>query len=42
MNFRYCFQVPDKEVDTVASDLLRELVRFQDRQFHKDPVKVII
>ena len=38
--FRYCFQVPDKEVDTVATELLRELVRFQDRQFHKDPVKV--
>ncbi|KAL9985383.1 hypothetical protein ACROYT_G007779 [Oculina patagonica] len=35
----YCFQVPDKEVDSVATDLLRELVRFQDRQFHKDPVK---
>lgn len=38
--FRYCFQVPDKEVDSVATELLRELVRFQDRQFHKDPVKV--
>lgn len=37
---RYCFQVPDKEVDAVAMELLRELVRFQDRQFHKDPVKV--
>ena len=31
----------DKEVDAVATELLRELVRFQDRQFHKDPVKVI-
>lgn len=38
--FRYCFQVPNKEVDYVATELLRELVRFQDRQFHKDPVKV--
>lgn len=35
----YCFQVPDKEVDSVTTELLRELVRFQDRQFHKDPVK---
>ena len=24
----------------MASELLRELVRFQDRQFHKDPIKV--
>ncbi|KAJ7394141.1 Selenocysteine insertion sequence-binding protein 2 [Desmophyllum pertusum] len=35
----YCFQVPNKEVDNVATELLKELVRFQDRQFHKDPVK---
>lgn len=35
----YCSQVQDKEVDSVASELLKELVRFQDRQFHRDPIK---
>ena len=30
----------DKEVDELVSVLLKELVRFQDRQYHKDPLKV--
>ncbi|XP_041355730.1 selenocysteine insertion sequence-binding protein 2-like isoform X2 [Gigantopelta aegis] len=35
----YCNQVLDKEIDTCATSLLQELVRFQDRMFHKDPAK---
>lgn len=35
----YCNQVLSKEVDSCVTDLLKELVRFQDRLFQKDPVK---
>ncbi|KAM6033470.1 selenocysteine insertion sequence-binding protein 2 isoform 7-T7 [Chlamydotis macqueenii] len=39
-NFRdYCSQVLSKEVDSCVTDLLKELVRFQDRLYQKDPVK---
>ena len=39
MSFRYCNQILDKEIDTCCTTLLSDLVRFQDRQYHKDPVK---
>ncbi|XP_072006884.1 selenocysteine insertion sequence-binding protein 2 isoform X3 [Engystomops pustulosus] len=35
----YCSQVLNKEVDSCVTELLKELVRFQDRLFLKDPVK---
>ncbi|EMP36289.1 Selenocysteine insertion sequence-binding protein 2, partial [Chelonia mydas] len=35
----YCSQVLSKEVDSCVTDLLKELVRFQDRLYQKDPVK---
>ncbi|CAK6434167.1 unnamed protein product [Pipistrellus nathusii] len=35
----YCSQVLSKEVDTCVTELLKELVRFQDRMYQKDPVK---
>ncbi|XP_072442542.1 selenocysteine insertion sequence-binding protein 2 isoform X7 [Chiloscyllium punctatum] len=35
----YCSQVLSKEVDNYVSDLLKELVRFQDRLYQKDPIK---
>ncbi|XP_040305482.1 selenocysteine insertion sequence-binding protein 2 isoform X9 [Herpailurus yagouaroundi] len=35
----YCSQMLSKEVDACVTDLLRELVRFQDRMYQKDPVK---
>ncbi|XP_078252247.1 selenocysteine insertion sequence-binding protein 2-like isoform X1 [Rhinoraja longicauda] len=35
----YCSQVLSKEVDTYVTDLLKELVRFQDRLYQKDPIK---
>lgn len=35
----YCSQMLSKEVDACVSELLRELVRFQDRTYQKDPVK---
>ncbi|NWZ32078.1 SEBP2 protein, partial [Asarcornis scutulata] len=38
----YCSQVLSKEVDSCVTDLLRELVRFQDRMYQKDPVKAKI
>ncbi|KAM6391456.1 selenocysteine insertion sequence-binding protein 2 isoform 1-T1 [Rhynochetos jubatus] len=42
-NFRdYCSQVLSKEVDSCVADLLKELVRFQDRLYQKDPVKAKI
>lgn len=37
--FSYCTQVLSKEVDSCVTELLKELVRFQDRQYQKDPVK---
>ena len=36
---RYCNQVLDKEIDNCCMFLLQELVRFQDRLYHKDPTK---
>ncbi|XP_072137768.1 selenocysteine insertion sequence-binding protein 2 isoform X2 [Mobula birostris] len=35
----YCTQVLSKEVDNYVTDLLKELVRFQDRLYQKDPIK---
>ncbi|XP_052785632.1 uncharacterized protein LOC128221193 isoform X2 [Mya arenaria] len=35
----YCNQVLDKEIDNSVIALLQDLVRFQDKQYHKDPVK---
>ncbi|XP_013409777.1 selenocysteine insertion sequence-binding protein 2-like isoform X3 [Lingula anatina] len=35
----YCHQVLDKEIDDCCTQLLQELVRFQDRLYHKDPSK---
>ncbi|CAI9539819.1 unnamed protein product, partial [Staurois parvus] len=35
----YCSQVLNKEVDSCVTDLLKELVRFQDRLYLKDPTK---
>ncbi|KAM3940257.1 selenocysteine insertion sequence-binding protein 2 [Leptodactylus fuscus] len=35
----YCSQVLSKEVDSCVTELLKELVRFQDRLYLKDPVK---
>ncbi|NXA37184.1 SEBP2 protein, partial [Eudromia elegans] len=38
----YCSQVLSKDVDSCVTDLLKELVRFQDRLYQKDPVKAKI
>ncbi|NXW93812.1 SEBP2 protein, partial [Alopecoenas beccarii] len=38
----YCSQVLSKEVDSCVTDLLKELVRFQDRLYQRDPVKAKI
>ncbi|XP_031413197.1 selenocysteine insertion sequence-binding protein 2 isoform X3 [Meleagris gallopavo] len=38
----YCSQILSKEVDSCVTDLLKELVRFQDRLYQKDPVKAKI
>ncbi|XP_076080464.1 uncharacterized protein LOC143051484 isoform X1 [Mytilus galloprovincialis] len=35
----YCNQVLDKDIDECATTLLQDLVRFQDRMYHKDPSK---
>ncbi|XP_018599612.1 selenocysteine insertion sequence-binding protein 2-like isoform X2 [Scleropages formosus] len=35
----YCSQVLSKEVDECVTALLKELVRFQDRLYQKDPMK---
>ncbi|GFN93192.1 selenocysteine insertion sequence-binding protein 2-like [Plakobranchus ocellatus] len=35
----YCTQILDKEIDQCCASLLQELVKFQDRMYHKDPVK---
>lgn len=39
---RYCNQVLDKDIDDCATTLLQDLVRFQDRMYHKDPTKVTL
>lgn len=38
--YRYCNQVLNKDIDSCCTRLLQDLVRFQDRMYHKDPVKV--
>ena len=38
---RYCTQILDKDIDNCCTALLQDLVRFQDRLYHKDPVKVL-
>ncbi|XP_074527268.1 selenocysteine insertion sequence-binding protein 2-like isoform X2 [Halichoeres trimaculatus] len=35
----YCSQMLSKDLDKCVSDLLKELVRFQDRLYQKDPMK---
>ncbi|XP_064412067.1 selenocysteine insertion sequence-binding protein 2 isoform X2 [Latimeria chalumnae] len=35
----YCSQILSKEVDSCATELLKELVRFQDRLHQKNPIK---
>lgn len=35
----YCSQVLSKDVDECVSGLLKELVRYQDRLYQKDPMK---
>ncbi|XP_041756628.1 selenocysteine insertion sequence-binding protein 2 isoform X2 [Coregonus clupeaformis] len=35
----YCSQVLSKDVDEYVTNLLKELVRFQDRLYQKDPMK---
>lgn len=39
MSHSYCSQMLSKEVDACVTELLKELVRFQDRTYQKDPVK---
>ena len=36
---RYCNQIVNKDIDSVCTALLQEIVRFQDRLYHKNPVK---
>ncbi|XP_067943712.1 selenocysteine insertion sequence-binding protein 2-like [Watersipora subatra] len=38
----YCKQVLDKEIDINCTNLLQTLVKFQDRLYHKDPMKAKI
>ncbi|KAK3094671.1 hypothetical protein FSP39_004772 [Pinctada imbricata] len=35
----YCNQVLNKDIDNCCTELLKDLVRFQDRMYHKDPTK---
>ncbi|XP_059140026.1 uncharacterized protein LOC131928117 [Physella acuta] len=35
----YCTQILDKDIDQCCTSLLQDLVKFQDRMYHKDPVK---
>ncbi|KAK2167715.1 hypothetical protein LSH36_25g10000 [Paralvinella palmiformis] len=35
----YCNQVLDKNIDECCTQLLQDLVRFQDRLYHRDPTK---
>ena len=37
--FRHCNHVLSKELDKFATNLLQDLVRFQDNKFAEDPVK---
>ena len=38
--FRYCDQDLDYDINGVVIKLLKELIRFQDRLYQKDPIKV--
>lgn len=35
----YCNQIVNREIDVVCYLLLRDIVRFQDRMYHKNPAK---
>lgn len=35
----YCSQMLSKDIDECVTELLKELVRFQDRLYQKDPMK---
>ena len=37
--FRYCTHTQTEDINTCVQQLLSELVRFQDRQYLKDPIK---
>ena len=37
----YCNQIVNKDIDDTCMSLLHEIVRFQDRLYHKNPIKVI-
>lgn len=39
MHVSYCSQMLSKDVDECVTALLKELVRFQDRLYQKDPMK---
>lgn len=39
LHFSYCSQMLSKDVDECVMLLLKELVRFQDRLYQKDPMK---
>ena len=36
---RYCSHVVADEINSAVELLLQDLVRFQDRQYHRDPVR---
>ena len=38
----YCDHELSKEIDELVIQLVQDIVRFQDRQFAKDPLKVEI
>ena len=38
-SYRYCDHILSPELDQLAVQLLDDLVRFQDRQHSKDPIK---
>ena len=38
----YCNQIINRDIDEVCSSLLNEIARFQDRLYHKNPIKVIL
>ena len=38
-NSRHCNHVLSKELDRLATNLLQDMVRFQDKKFAEDPVK---
>jgi len=38
--YRYCNQVLDKDIDECCTELLQDLVRFQEQSFSREPSKV--